>query len=84
MEQFVGTKFPWDTLLDLAKNFGLLNATFVTFFFFAHFWIYKLYLGRINDRQKEIDMLAKENREYRDRFLSLLDEKLGTKKLKKR
>lgn len=36
-----------------------------------------LYRGRLNDRQKQIDNLAKENKEYRDRFLELMDKHFG-------
>jgi hypothetical protein len=42
--------------------------------------IFWLYIARLRDRQKEIDRIAGDNREYRDRFLAILDDKLGLRK----
>lgn len=39
-----------------------------------------LYNGRLNDRQKEIDRLIQENREYRKIFIALLDQRLDYQK----
>jgi hypothetical protein len=67
----------WDTIREFINELGALKGVFVLFFFIAHGWIYGLYHGRIKDRQKEIDRLAKDNHEYRDRFMKLLDKKFG-------
>ena len=40
----------------------------------AHSMIFSLYKGRIRDKSEQIDELAKENREYRVRFLDMLDQ----------
>lgn len=73
----------WDTILKFIKAFGLTKGIFTVFFFSAHYVIYKLYMGRLKDRQKEIDRIATENKEYRKKFLSLLDDKFGIKKVRK-
>lgn len=36
----------------------------------------KSYHKRLDDRQKEIDRLAADNREYRERFVQLMDREL--------
>lgn len=36
-------------------------------------WIYKIHQGRLDDLQREIDRLAQENREHRDRFTRILE-----------
>ena len=74
----------WDTIYKFIENFGLIKGLFILFFFSAHAWIYFLYSGRLKDRNKEIDRLAKDNHEYRDRFLQLLDEHWGFGKNNKR
>ncbi len=60
-------------IVNVLARLGLVKGTFVLFFFMAHGWIYSLYRGRLKDRQREINRLARENREYRDRFLVLMD-----------
>jgi hypothetical protein len=67
----------WEIIKDAIATFGLLKGTFALFFWVAHYWIYRLYAGRLQDRQREIDKVAAENREYRDRFMTLLDIKFG-------
>ena len=41
------------------------------------FWIYKSQQRQLDDRQWEIDRLAAGNREYRDRFERIMNQKLG-------
>ena len=66
--------FPsWPEIKDFIVTMGWAKGVFTIFFFIAHAWIYKLYNGRLEDRQAEIDRLASDNREYRERFLRLLD-----------
>lgn len=60
-------------LFEMIKSLGLTKGLFVFFFITAHTWVWVLYKGRLDDRQKEIDRIAQENREYRERFLDLMD-----------
>lgn len=39
-------------------------------------WMNKNHQRQLNDRQREIDRLAADNREYRERFLQLVDRTL--------
>lgn len=75
----MGTSW-WDIVKDFVVSLGWARGTFALFFWVAHFWIYRLYTGRLNDRQRQIDEIAKENHEYRDRFLAILDEHFGFEK----
>lgn len=63
----------WTIVKDAVASFGFVKGTFTLFFWVAQYWIYRLYSGRLKDRQREIDRIAKENREYRDRLLALMD-----------
>jgi len=63
------------------NELGLKNGLFVLFFIGSHIWIYYLYLGRVKDAKEQIDRLAIENREYRERFLGMLDIEFNYKKL---
>ncbi|MCK5000732.1 MAG: hypothetical protein KAS23_14415 [Anaerohalosphaera sp.] len=67
----------FEEVLETIKSLGLTKGLFVVFFFTAHSYVFWLYRGRLKDRQKEIDRLASENHEYRDRFLKLLDKRFG-------
>ena len=68
----------WDTINYVIKSIGIWGGLFVTLLIFMHWWIYKLYEGRLTDRQQEIDKLAVENREYRERFYKLIDDKMSS------
>jgi len=70
-------EFDVDGLLEMIKALGWAKGMFTVFFFMAHGYIYSLYRGRLNDRQKEIDRIASENREYRERFLKLMDDRFS-------
>lgn len=70
----------WKDLLELVKAIGWTKAVSTVFFFGAHAWVYRLYEDRVADRKAEIDRLAAENREYRDRFTLLLDKHMGLKR----
>jgi hypothetical protein len=65
---------------NLIASLGVVKGTFVVFFFVAHGVILELYNGRVQDRQNQIDRLADENKEYRERFTVLLDKKLNVPK----
>jgi hypothetical protein len=64
----------WESVKTLLVSFGLVRGLFVIFFLMAHYFIWKQYKGRLDDRQKEIDRLAQDNREYRERFLTFMDQ----------
>ena len=65
-------------VFSFLKAFGITKGLFALFFIGAHYWLYRSNLGRLEDRQREIDRVAAENREYRDRFMKLIDEKFKT------
>jgi len=73
----------WDTILQFVRSLGLIKGVGVIFFFFMHGMYFLAINGRLKDRQTEIDRVAAENREYRKRFLSILDKSQGYKKQKK-
>lgn len=64
----------WNDAAAFLGKFGIIKGGFVLFFFMAHYWVWKMYNGRLEDRQKEIDRLASDNREYRERFLAITDQ----------
>ena len=65
----------WDTIVKFIKDFGLKDGIFIISFFGLHGWIFIQYRGRLKDRQKEIDRIARDNQLYRDKFIELLDKK---------
>ncbi len=75
--------FLWNVVRDFIQNFGWAEGMFAIFFFLAHAWIWRLYVGRLNDRQKEIDRLAHDNSEYRKMFLKMVGEKFRFKENQK-
>ena len=72
--------FSWETIKDFITLFGWVKGIFAIFFFLAHFWVWRLYSGRLADRQKEIERLADDNRQYRERFLALIDKQFEYQK----
>jgi len=70
--------------VDLVKQIGWGQGLFTVFFLGAHSVLYKLYFGRLDDRQKEIDRLAQDNREYRERFLAITDDRFSYDPRKKK
>lgn len=67
----------WGDVYKFVSAFGITKGLFVLFFIPAHYWIYRLYAGRLRDRQEEINRVTEENRDYRERFLQLIDARLG-------
>ena len=61
---------------DILNAFGLNKGLFIIFFLGMHVWVYVLYKGRLDDRQKEIDRMAEENRNFREFFMKKLGEKI--------
>lgn len=74
----------WDTLPELIKEIGIVKGLLVFIIVLLFFGMQKristLYRKNIEDKQKEIDRLAKENHEYRDRFMKMLDDNMKSKK----
>lgn len=66
--------------LELIKIVGLNNAIFSAIVLSCHFYIFRLYSKRLQDRKTEIDRLAAENQQYRDRFFKLIDSKYSDQK----
>jgi hypothetical protein len=62
-----------DKVVQLVTSLGVTKGLFVAFFVWAHTAVWMLYRGRLKDRQGEINRLAEENRDYRERFIVLLD-----------
>ena len=65
---------------DIVLHLGVVRGLFVVFFVGAHGVIFWLYNGRLSDRQKEINRLASENKEHRERFTALIEKKLNIPK----
>lgn len=63
-------------ITDTLNAFGLNKGLFILFFLGMHVWVYVLYKGRLDDRQKEIDRMAEENRNFREFFMKKLGEKI--------
>jgi len=70
----------WKEIIEIVSKLGLLKGIFLIFFISANLWVWRLYVGRIKDRKEEIDRLAQDNREYRERFLSMIDKCINYKK----
>lgn len=67
----------WDTVLQFIQALGWVKGVFAIFFFLMqglYFWAVR---GRLIDRQKEIDRLAADNKEYRERFIAMIDKAQG-------
>lgn len=65
--------------ITLFRESGPLVSVFVAFFFLMHYWVYRLQKGRLDDKQQEIDRLVKSNREFQDRLIAIMDDRLGYK-----
>ena len=64
-------------------EFGEINGLLILGIIFMFLWvrslnsrIHRQHREQLQDRQHEIDRLAKDNHAYRDRFLALLDKKI--------
>lgn len=69
-----------DNIITLVQAIGLPNTIFTIIILSYHFHIFIQYNARLKDRQSEINKLAKENREYREIFLTLLDKRFNFNK----
>lgn len=68
---------------SLVNTVGLSNTLFSLIILSCHFYIFRMYNDRLKDRQDEINRLAEENRQYRDRFLKIIDAKFSNQKEEK-
>jgi len=68
-----------DAILRLlpAEEITFERVLFLLVFVFVDRLYYRQYKNMQEDRQKEIDRLAEDNRDYRNRFLYFIDKKMG-------
>jgi hypothetical protein len=84
----LSNSFNWDeisnTFFSFAKEFGLVEATFVLFFFLAHYVYMRSHKKHIKQMQDEIDRMSIDNKEYRTMFSKQINAavKQQNKKLK--
>lgn len=69
----------FEIIKDFVQSFGWTKGVFTIFFFLAHWCYFWTNNQRLKDRQREIDRLANDNREYRDRYLAIHDKKMNYK-----
>ena len=72
-----------DAIFSFLTEFGEINGLLILGIIFMFLWvrslntrIHRQHQEQLQDRQREIDRLAEDNRAYRDRFLALLDKKI--------
>ncbi len=58
------------------KEIGIYESISALLIIALHLYIKNLYDKNISDKQDQIDRLALENREYREKFIKFLDNKL--------
>ena len=63
----------WDAIVALMQRITPLEGVLLLLVVIFHRSTVQGYKARVNDRQKEVDRLAKDNRDYRDRFEWLHD-----------
>lgn len=66
----------FNSFIEAVRTFGWERALFTFFFFGMHYAVYKLYVGRLQDRKEEIERLREENNDYKERFIAMLDERM--------
>ena len=71
-----------DIIFSFLKEFGEVNGLLILGIVLMFRWvwrsnahIHRQHREQLQDRQREIDRLAADNRVYRDRFLAMLDKK---------
>jgi F0F1-type ATP synthase membrane subunit b/b' len=69
----------WKTIREFIEALGWTKGVFAIFFFLMQFLYWGAMRGRLKDRQTEIDRIAAENKQYRERFLAFIDKKLEYK-----
>ncbi len=63
-------------LHKLVKEVGTYQSLFIIFFIGVHIYIRRLYDANMADKQNQINRLAEENKEYREKFIKMVDQKL--------
>ena len=69
-----------DLFKDLAGEHGLVRALLAVLIIWFVWHATRTADKRVKDHKEQIDLLAKENHDYRERFLSILDKKFGFEK----
>lgn len=68
---------PWGPIFEAVEKLGYLQTisliVVILFIFYNFKKANSLYKQNIKDKQKQIDRLAEENREYRDKFMDMLN-----------
>jgi hypothetical protein len=59
-------------VVGLIQAIGMTKTLFAVIILSCHFYIFRVYNARLQDRQNEINRLATENHDYRDKFSQLL------------
>ena len=62
-----------DAFSGFFNNLSVIDGILLVLVIVFHRTTMRSYEGRLSERQTEIDRLAAENREYRDRFTRILD-----------
>jgi hypothetical protein len=65
----------WSSVVDVLKNFGLTRGLCVIFFLSLWWFYHRAHQNRLKDKDAEINRLAADNHEYRERFMRLFDDK---------
>ena len=58
---------------EFFANLSFTEGALLILLILGGFWLYKVQQNRFAERQKELDRLAADNRDYRDRFERLHD-----------
>ncbi|MDD9884299.1 MAG: hypothetical protein OXU62_07190 [Gammaproteobacteria bacterium] len=58
---------------DFLANLSFTEGALLILLISGGFWLYKSQQSRLDERQQELDRLAADNRDYRDRFERLHD-----------
>jgi len=58
---------------DFLANLSFTEGALLILLILGGFWLYKSQQSRLDDRQRELDRLAADNRDYRNRFERLHD-----------
>jgi len=67
----------FESFLEFMKQLGWAKGGLSFIVLLIHFWIFYMYRTNMRDKQRQIDALAADNREFRDRFLSIIDNQHG-------
>ena len=75
----------WGEILStILMEHGLWEVLVIVVIAVYSKWIAKIHEGRLQDRQREIDRMAEENRAYRELFLQRLHDRIPPKDKEKK